>query len=376
MLCFCSFRKITEWTKNLEAYNVLVNQLIQHVRREMQQARDTEKDRQIQQHTRVMQHTLGVIAYSPYLEDDQLSKSRLLTTLNLASTIASLLRVRMGRIVVVCDKRDVDESIGIFYAMHKVFAEPSTTIEQLEEFLTSFKYNQKIESRETFSLEFRIGHTEIALVTVPCTEERGTYIDEEPQVPKATLLGVRQALLRYGSNATTFSRKWLGERAHQMTKTGQHPWDYVYMTEPDTLLHARLSDLPALGKALQEGNVVVPHRLQPIPHVTDLPQLSPELVVPAVGNFSNITTLSVETDACCDINYHPVCSAELAMNLELFLTLLFLTGLLSFHFVSGLAPENVQRYNMEFMVLVWFLGGRKSGQEEANKQCGEICTWA
>jgi hypothetical protein len=52
-----------------------------------------------------------------------------------------------------------------------------------------------------------------------------------------------------------------------------HPptyWKYVFLTEADTILNMRASGRRSMRSALDEGLILIPHRLQPIPHVGDI----------------------------------------------------------------------------------------------------------
>ena len=110
------------------------------------------------------------------------------------------------------------------------------------------------------------------------------------------------------------TKDWLGQN-HDATY-----WKYVYLTEPDTILHTKDYLLPSIRHGLDQGLMFFPHRLQPLPHEYDLPPAGrntndknrPEsqrrhitgsnqgrFVPASVHPFSDVTSLS-ESDHCCD----------------------------------------------------------------------------
>jgi hypothetical protein len=83
------------------------------------------------------------------------------------------------------------------------------------------------------------------------------------------------------------------------------PWKYVYLTEPDTLLHTRPRTVPHLKSMLDEGYILAPHRWQPIPYQGDVPEsaanhtfVSEQQV--AASPYRSVRTLDSTADACCD----------------------------------------------------------------------------
>jgi len=73
------------------------------------------------------------------------------------------------------------------------------------------------------------------------------------------------------------------------------------MTEADSILTTRSDALQAMAQELDNGNIAVPHRLQPYPHSSDLPNYDmPQTVLPNVGTFSKVTSLQADTHQCCD----------------------------------------------------------------------------
>ena len=76
------------------------------------------------------------------------------------------------------------------------------------------------------------------------------------------------------------------------TTTNKSYWKYVYLTEPDTILQTKPWVLPQLKSALDQGLVLAPHRLQPIPHEADFIGMKDETrFIRAEGNFSTVLDL-------------------------------------------------------------------------------------
>lgn len=78
---------------------------------------------------------------------------------------------------------------------------------------------------------------------------------------------------------------------------------HVYMTESDQILHARPT--PEFLRHLEAGKIVIPHRIQPIPHNLDLHGIGPTKVLPA-GQFppQNVVELDYDGSSCCDTGRH------------------------------------------------------------------------
>jgi len=91
--------------------------------------------------------------------------------------------------------------------------------------------------------------------------------------------------------------QWLGKNPSR--------WKFVYFTEPDTILHTRVSALGPIGKRLQQGQVITAHRLEPIPQkqidIQDH-EIHANFVVPSTDNTLGrvLYDLDSDTAACCD----------------------------------------------------------------------------
>jgi len=114
-------------------------------------------------------------------------------------------------------------------------------------------------------------------------------------IVKGALVGLQNALK--GSLNSIQQQEWLG--------TSSRDWKYVYLTEADTILQTKPSALVQLKTALDEGLILAPHRLQLLPHEYDLRGMkNRNKMVPAKGNFTNVTTLNPLNGAVCCHDYH------------------------------------------------------------------------
>lgn len=90
--------------------------------------------------------------------------------------------------------------------------------------------------------------------------------------------------------------------------TNDNAWKYIYYTEQDSPVLTRREAWPKIQKSLDEGLLLLPHRLQPVPHASDvnvLPAPNNDLPIthylPDVGNWKTVTSVWAESSACCDL---------------------------------------------------------------------------
>jgi hypothetical protein len=152
----------------------------------------------------------------------------------------------------------------------------------------------------------KVGNTELGYIRI--TDKTWTKTRwVERNISRGSVVGMQLALTgRLNSTHEQTVKLWLGT---------SHPrgyWKYVYLTEPDTILHTKIHLLELIKDGLDKGISFFSHRLQPLPRESDIPKNdNPQLgktleglFVPGhVPPFSIITTLKVG-DSCCDGGFH------------------------------------------------------------------------
>lgn len=149
--------------------------------------------------------------------------------------------------------------------------------------------------------DFYVGSSEVAFVHT--TNVKSHHL--ATNVPHGALKGLQEEL-RFGEDNSLQTTphpnndtigSFLG-RNFQATD-----FEYVYFTEPDQMLHARLAS--SFWKEMDDNRIIIPHRLQPIPHPDDLINVTiPEYwhLKSMPSNHSAPISLdrSIDDDACCD----------------------------------------------------------------------------
>jgi hypothetical protein len=142
------------------------------------------------------------------------------------------------------------------------------------------------------SVTTKIGPMELGHVQVYKEETKTSSV--ELNLPKTALQILQQA----------FEGDLDDERTRQIfgTITDKSYWKYVYLMEPDTILQTKPYALSHIQSALDDGLVLAPHRLQPIPHQADFVGMkNSKIFVPATGNFPRVLDLNTHENAvCCD----------------------------------------------------------------------------
>jgi hypothetical protein len=204
----------------------------------------------------LLRPTLALVAFQRYQvrghdepsNEEVRRRSDQLTVSSLSATIASLRQAGMGRIVVVGHDQQQDAERPLVHQAFKRFA-PNRTA-----------------SRTAFHHIMDAHGTQLAYVTVSDDMVKTQFV--AVNVPRGALLGLRRALEGTDREWTT---QWLGPTNHT-AESAHHPWKFVYLTEPDTMLHVRPARLAAMERMLQRGMILVPHRLQPVPYEDDVPE--------------------------------------------------------------------------------------------------------
>lgn len=220
-----------------------------------------------------LQETIAVIAFQPYHNRQVPENAHTVTVLALAATMGSMMQAGFGRILVVGYEKGDSE-----------YAQEAFTMLRAK----LFEYNDSTETHRTLT----VGNTELQYVNATL-EEVTSKVTPINRV-KGALTGLQRALK--GEMEDERAKQWLG------TTHNSSFWKYVFLTEPDTILSTRPSAIPQLRKALDEGLVLAPHRLQPLPHESDLKGMKNELkYLPASGKFETVTQLNaLNGGVCCD----------------------------------------------------------------------------
>lgn len=164
-------------------------------------------------HSNALQRTLVIIPFMPYENNETLNPSFSLTVSVLKATTSSILRYGAKRIIIVCRSQDRDVYEPIF---------PS-----------------------------KINQCQIVFKVVDNLTTK--YIDQN--MPFGAIKGLQDALINDIDD-------WLGF---------SEEWESVYLTEPDSFLHAKPNNIDSLINLVKEKDLVFsPHRLQPIPHESDI----------------------------------------------------------------------------------------------------------
>jgi hypothetical protein len=148
----------------------------------------------------------------------------------------------------------------------------------------------------------RSGQSEVAFVRGNKT--LGSSTSHPRNVPVSTVLGIREALsiAEISPSERTFQQEaymkvWLGN---------MEDIKYLYLTEPDSILQTRPSSLKYIKHEIDNGGILAPHRLQPIPHQSDLfggaSTTANITFLKESDGFTNVLNLdAIENhDVCCD----------------------------------------------------------------------------
>ena len=239
--------------------------------------------------TNVTRATIAVIAFQPYQADSSMligpptaDAGWALTVASLGATLASLVRTGIGRVIVLWHHKQGD---ALAQAAFRLVRDGK---------------NGDAGSAEQTPV-VRIGNTEVGSIKTSDASLKVNKNGPKVNLPRAALFLMQRALRGELDNEQQLL--WLGGSPNR--------WQYVYLTEPDSILHIRQSALDVFGTALDEGMLLTPHRLQPIPHESDLTQMKKKDAgpgrkydlpyVPLVGNLSVVVTLdSLHNASCCD----------------------------------------------------------------------------
>ena len=161
----------------------------------------------------ILKDTIAIIPMLPYEPLSHIQEKPSLTITVLKATIASLARYGIGRIVIVAPE-DVTNVCRHFFQ----------------------------ENYQNTSIDFK-----------SYNNLKTKYIQKN--MPYGAIRGLQEAFKCDHDN-------WLNNKTD---------WKGIYLTEPDTFLHAKPNKLHAIvGNVIEQDMVFSPHRLQPIPHESDI----------------------------------------------------------------------------------------------------------
>lgn len=268
-----SIEHLSKWWKMLDVFNSKVT--FKQFNNKLNSYLNEGKNYEIPS-TSKFSETIAAIAYRPYSSGRDERPGKQLTTLSLAATIESLRRVGMGRVLVV-GSEEYERAL----------------VEETFSFL-----RKKYELSQTN--KGQIGDTEVAFVIAPRSGLKTKFL--EKNMPRGALMGLHTAFVNASKileGNHHFSQSWLG--------SDPYFWKYVYLTEPDSLLQAHQDAIPQIFNEVDRGNVLLPHRLQPIPHESDVPDYDgePWKYLNASGDFQKVLDIEPEESSCCDEKQGP-----------------------------------------------------------------------
>ena len=242
-----------------------------------------------------LKQTLTIIPFEMYTsEGASPEKVFKVNSLLLAASMESARRAGFGRVVVVGMEEEDDK-----------IAQGSFRLLQSEQEKQQQQKPHKKTSKTTLEMKFIKGT--VAVPTVPLEGHKHN-------VPKATLFGLRRAFDlasqlknnpgQVSPDEQTYIKEWLGE----------HPdsyWQYIFLSEADNILNMRHSVLQSIKEQVDNGMVVVPHRLLLLPSESDIATHSDAdrtAVIARKGDFwdaKELDVLAVHPDICCDDHLGP-----------------------------------------------------------------------
>ena len=312
--------------------------------------RDIKHERLQSGSTSPMKDTVGVLAYAPIHSNINVDRAIMLEVVVFSATLHSLLRQGIGRLVIVTDdsfwahlsstvwplcrnlllthgplpKNRTDWSWQAMVQDHQM-TQPAVGIQNETETMVSRNHQDRIHGTDIVLLSGSAGPTR--------------------NVPRLALSKLHQAFFPHGNPPKDHpgDQDTLQERQILLGGSADvKQWEYLYYTEYDSLLYKSTKQQQSSNRQLfqsfrtllNEGKILIPHRLQPLPHEYDFysnddhqnhhakwtnngkqpskPQ--PEqgdmrrryqdppvsILVPAIPPWNHVTQLQGMDDACCD----------------------------------------------------------------------------
>ena len=222
----------------------------------------------------------------------------------LAAQVASILHNQGGRTVVVTDSKFwTHVTTRIWPAAVQLLQQGVTAKVQDAGGIGESSTQTTIDTTDLLSLT--IASSELVLVSLNMT-------DGNPSVPRQGLQELHAVLFKQNDQTGEPSRRaWLQERRQLYlggSSEARERWKYIYFTEQDSPVQVRSSMLGQLRQAMDDGLLLLPHRWQPVPHESDIVGKAPDSVdlpqtnyVPAVGNWTTVTSVELKYYKCCDL---------------------------------------------------------------------------
>jgi len=237
----------------------------------------------------MLHRTIGVVAAGTWFDRTSIvgaERSQNVTIAVMGGTVASMMRVGFGRIVLVTatdeDVVAAKKTIAMIRRQFRSYANSTLKI-------TS-------DNDDNDNGNIVVDTMNIELTYVVATEELYQASKVKIHRVKAAIYGIKQAVV--GNFNASYTNQWLG------TRQPHDYWKHVYVTENDLLLQTRPSALSSIHKALEEEYVLFPYRLNIVPHELDLTDEEgrkyngTKAMLPS--KFDNILSLNGDEDMCCD----------------------------------------------------------------------------
>lgn len=219
----------------------------------------------------LMNTTLAILPF--HMDANRGGTEEKMEIIALAATMASLLQHGVGRILVVGYSQTDKKCAQIAFQQVLRYGRDEHNM------TTTSSYDAPQSTLEQFDLPYSVNRGSTELVFVYATDMNST--EGGSNVPKGALKGLHTALLN-GTNSTI----WLGESPSKFKN--------IYFTEPDQILNARLT--PHFIREIVQGKIMIPHRLQPIPHPLDLAGIVEEGSLLPENQFANVFQLDATTE--------------------------------------------------------------------------------
>ena len=251
----------------------------------------------LKQNDLIFNQTLAVIPLSVYADEEHNPADKVfaMNTKTLAATIESIRRAGFGRAVVV----------GMDELEEKIAKESFRLIQGYQERRINL-HSTTGKQQHILEMAFVRGKADDAGTPPPPSDGTTKW-----NTARAALLGLRRAFdiaeHLQGSNDNqvtpelkSYVETWLGSDSREPASY----WQYIYLTEADSILNTRPSVFQPLKDQVDQGNILVPHRLLTIPSETDIHRSQQrDFFIHRRGDHweaTELDALDFHPDMCCD----------------------------------------------------------------------------